>query len=114
MYIYISPNGDTFKVDYVIVSSNISDHIVSCNIIDSIHSDYVPIKTVIEIEIPIRPFSGNVSDSGIRDPCVAWHRANDQHINAYKELFYHQLSELARSCNMEALNCSDVCCTQSC
>ncbi len=110
-YTYISPNGDTSKVDHVIVSSNISDHIVSCNIIDSIHSDHVPIKTVIELEIPIRPFSGNVSDSGIRDPYLAWHRTEDQHINAYKQLLYHQLYELAMSCNMEALKCSDVCCT---
>ncbi len=70
-YTYISPNGDTSKMDHVIVSSNIFDHIVSCNIIDSIHSDHVPIKTVIELEIPIRPFSGNVSDSGIRYPYVA-------------------------------------------
>ncbi len=108
-YTYISPNGDTSKVDHVIICSNISDHIVSCNIIDSIHSDPVPIKTVIELEIPIRPSSGNVSDSGILDPYVAWHRAEDQHINAYKELLHHQLSELAMSCNMEALRCSDVC-----
>ncbi len=56
-YIYISPNRDTSKVDHVIVSSNISDHIVLCNIIDSIHLDHVPIKTVIELEIPIRHFN---------------------------------------------------------
>ncbi len=110
-YTYISPNGYTPKIDHIIVSSNIADHIVSCNIIDSIHSDHVPIKTVIELEIPIRPFSDNVSDSGIHDPYVAWYRAEDQHINAYKELLHHQLSELAMSCNMEALKCSDVCCT---
>ncbi len=59
-YTYISLNGDTSKMEHVIVNSNISDHIVSCNIIDSIHSDHVPIKTVIELEICIRPFSGNV------------------------------------------------------
>ncbi len=46
-YTYISPNGNTSKLDHVIVSSNISDHIISCNIIDSIHSDHVPIKTVL-------------------------------------------------------------------
>ncbi len=109
-YTYISTNGDTSKVNRVIVSSNISDHIVSCNTIDSIHSDHVPIKTVIELDIPIRPFSGNFSDSGIRDPHVPWHKADAEHINAYKELLHHQTSELAMSCNMEALKCSDVCC----
>ncbi len=99
------------KVDHVIVSCNISDQIVSCNIIDSIQSDHVPIKTVIELEIPIRPFSGNASDSAIHDPYVDWHRAKDKHINGYKELLHHQLSELALSCNMNAFKCSDVCCT---
>ncbi len=48
---------------------------------------------------------------GIRDPYVAWHRAKDQHINVYKVLLHHQLSEMAMSSNMEALKCSDVCCT---
>ncbi len=70
------------------------------NIIDSIYSDHVQIKTVIELEIVIRLFSGNVSDSGIHDPYVVWHRAENQHINAYKELRHHQLSELAMSTQM--------------
>ncbi len=39
-------------------------------------------------------FSANVSDSGIRDPYVALARAEDQHINAYKELLHHQLSNV--------------------
>lgn len=50
-------NGNTYtsKVDHLIVSENLSNHVLQCNIIGQFHSDHAAVVTVLSLCIPHMP-----------------------------------------------------------
>ncbi len=93
-YTYICEWGNetfTSKFDHFIVCKSLCDNIGERFIIDEFYSDHAAVKMSIFVNVPHIDMSNDVI---VHSDKVAWHRANDNNIETYKELVNEKFKQI--------------------
>ncbi len=97
----------TSKVDHFIVYKSLCDNIGECFIIDEFYSDHGAVKMSISVAVPHIDMSNDVI---VHNDKVAWHRANDNNIETYKELVNEKLMQIRF--DIDLFKCMNVTCLE--
>ncbi len=101
--------NETFisRVDHFIVCKRLCDNIGECFIIDEFYSGHAAFKMFISVVVPHIDMSNDVI---VHSDKVAWHRANDNNIETYKELVNEKLKQIRFDSDL--FKCTNVTCLE--
>ena len=111
-YTFISPSGESSRIDHFLLSKNLVEGVAECGIIDyNLLSDHVPVKLVLSIELPQSLHIQKEDRRGNKIPTrIAWNHAKDEDFVKYKRVMNEKLSYTAVNQEMGAFVCNDICC----